>query len=61
MPENTAPEAFSTYAEFAAALERRPADISPLSWLSGLSKRRSAYSRWMLQWVREQRHEVTDA
>jgi rubrerythrin len=45
----------NTYEGFTAALERRPVNVSPLTWLADLDERPPEASAWMLRWLEEQR------
>jgi hypothetical protein len=49
---------YETFAEFAAALEKRPVGMSPLSWVSSLANRKPVYSYWLLIWAGDQREEA---
>jgi hypothetical protein len=45
----------NTYEGFTAALERRPVNVSPLTWLADLDERPPEASAWILRWLEEQR------
>jgi hypothetical protein len=48
-------ERLTTYEQFVAALNKRPADQSPLMWLARLAPRPPQASEWMMRWLRESR------
>jgi|GraSoiStandDraft_46_1057282.scaffolds.fasta_scaffold1033825_2 hypothetical protein len=48
-------EQLTTYEQFVAALNKRPADQSPLMWLARLYPRPPQATQWMMRWLRGSR------
>jgi hypothetical protein len=44
-----------TYEQFVAAMNKRPADQSPLMWMARLAPRPPQASEWMMRWLRSSR------
>ena len=49
-----------TYEQFVTALEKRPADQSPLMFMVGLDPRPPQASKWMLRWLKAGRTEINE-